>query len=276
MTRPWSAGVLLVCLALGACRRHAPASAPPGEVATVRVMTFNIAAGNGDLARIAATIRDANADIAGLQEVDVHWSERSAFVGQADSLARLLGMEVRFAPIYDIANVDRTKPPRQFGVALLSRHPVVGVTNHAITRHSTVTPNAPPSPMPGLLDATVSVHGTRVHAFVTHLDYRADPAVRRVQVAETVRILDRTDGPVLLLGDLNATPEAPELAPLLARVPDTWRAGDGPGFSYPAALPTKRIDYVLARGFAVHRARVIETRASDHRPVVAELVLERR
>ena len=270
----WRTRLLLVCVATAACR--SPVPTPSGPVATLRVMTFNIAAGNGNLARVAETIRDANVDIAGLQEVDVRWSERSAFVGQADSLARLLGMEVRFAPIYRIENADRTKPPREFGVALLSRHPIVGFTNHSITRHSTVAPNAPPAPMPGLLDATVSVHGTRVRAFVTHLDYRADPAVRRTQVAETLRILERVGEPVLLLGDLNATPDAPELAPLLARVPDSWRPADGAGHSYPAAAPTNRIDYVLAHGFVVRGARVVGTVASDHRPVVAEFVPVRR
>lgn len=275
MMRGWSAAVLMACFATAACRP--PASTPSGPDAALRVMTFNIAAGNGSLARIAETIREADVDIAGLQEVDVAWSERSAFVGQADSLARLLGMEVRFAPIYRIANADPSKPPREFGVALLSRHPFVGFTNRAITRHSTVTPDAPPAPMPGLLDATVNVHGTRVRAFVTHLDYRADPAVRRTQVGETLRALGNdTVTATLLIGDLNAPPDAPELAPLRARFRDAW-ASDTGGYSYPAAAPTKRIDYVLYSGaLSVRSAHVRATRASDHLPVVAEFTLSRK
>jgi len=39
---------------------------------TLRVMTFNIHAGHGDLTRTAAVIRESHADVVALQEVDVH------------------------------------------------------------------------------------------------------------------------------------------------------------------------------------------------------------
>src|SRR5687767_15238907 len=88
----------------------------------LRVLTYNIRAGNGDIARTAETIRKFAPDIVGLQEVDVHWSERSGFEDQATLLGRVLGMQVRFAPIYALPGADSTKPRRQYGVALLSRH----------------------------------------------------------------------------------------------------------------------------------------------------------
>jgi len=52
-----------------------------------------------------------------------------------------------------------------------------------------------------------------------------------------------------------------------------WEAGgEGDGFTFPAATPQRRIDYVfVTRGITVDRAWVPETEASDHRPVVAEL-----
>ena len=54
---------------------------------------------------------------------------------------------------------------------------------------------------------------------------------------------------------------------------DAWEAGgEGDGFTYPAAAPQRRIDYVfVTRGIAVDRAWVPATDVSDHRPVVAEL-----
>jgi len=58
---------------------------------------------------------------------------------------------------------------------------------------------------------------------------------------------------------------------------DVWSAAAGPGFTYPAADPVRRIDYVFTRGpLMPHTARVLATDASDHRPVIAVLVLPPR
>ena len=74
---------------------------------------------------------------------------------------------------------------------------------------------------------------------------------------------------------MNAGPEAPELQPLLKRLRDTW-VTEGPGFTYPADKPAKRIDYVLASThFRVRAATVPVTAASDHRPVLVDLLLDR-
>jgi endonuclease/exonuclease/phosphatase family metal-dependent hydrolase len=113
-----------------------------------------------------------------------------------------------------------------------------------------------------------------VQVFVTHLDYRADPAVRVAQVADTRRIMARERAALpgarqVLLGDFNAEPSAPELRPLWADLHD---AGRETGDTYPAAAPVKRIDYVaVGDGVRVRGASVPEEAvASDHRPVVAD------
>jgi endonuclease/exonuclease/phosphatase family metal-dependent hydrolase len=225
-------------------------------------MTWNIAAGHGNLSRIAETVRSINPDIVALQEVDVRWSERSAFVDQADSLAKSLHMNVRFAPIYDF-------PPRQFGVAILSRYPIVSSVNHEITRLSTQQQNAAPAKAPGFLETVLDVRGTKVRVFSTHLDYRSDPSVREKQVTEMMEIVGTMDMPTVLAGDLNATPSAVELKPLMASFQDAAATAAGGEMTYPAENPVKRIDYVLAsRAFTVTEVRVAATDASDHRPVM--------
>ena len=89
-----------------------------------------------------------------------------------------------------------------------------------------------------------------------------------------LRYIGVANVPTLVLGDLNAPPDAPELAPLLARLTDAWPASAGPGFTYPADKPEKRIDYVLVSPhFRVRSATVPTTEASDHRPVVVDLVV---
>ncbi|MFG2680946.1 endonuclease/exonuclease/phosphatase family protein [Streptomyces sp. NPDC048392] len=259
-----------------------PASAGQGHPVPLRVATYNIHAGAGsdgvfDLDRQAAALRALDADVIGLQEVDVHWGARSRGLDVAGELARRLGMRVSFAPIYSLDPVTAGDPRREYGVAVLSRFPVRSATNHEITRLSTQDQNPVPAPAPGFGEVRLKVRGVPVQVFVTHLDYRADPAVRVAQVADTRRIMARERAALpgarqVLLGDFNAEPSAPELKPLWGELSD---AAAGTGGTYPAASPVKRIDYVaVGKGVRVRDASVPEeSAASDHRPVVADVSL---
>jgi endonuclease/exonuclease/phosphatase family metal-dependent hydrolase len=250
-----------------------PASAVPvvSSAVSLRVLSYNIHTGIGvdgrlDLARTADVIRESRADVVALQEVDVHWGARSQFRDQARDLADALRMRLFFAPIYDLAPLTPGQPRRQYGVAILSRLPMPHTANHQITRLSTVDENPTPRPAPGFAEAVVLVRGTPVHVYVTHLDFRPDPAVRARQVADMLRIM--ADGPTVLAGDFNATPDAPELAPLWAEL---TAAPTGPTFE------ARRIDYVaVSPGIRVRSASVPEADASDHRPVLAELAVRRQ
>jgi endonuclease/exonuclease/phosphatase family metal-dependent hydrolase len=264
--------VLVTVLAALSVTAAAPASARPRPV-QLRVLSYNIHTGIGsdgvlDLERTAAAIRATRPDVVGLQEVDVHWAERSEFRDQARDLARLLHMRVFFAPIYDLDPLTPGAPRRQYGVAILSRLPVLHTRNHEITRLSTVEENPVPEPAPGFAEAVVLKSGVAVHVYATHLDYRPDPAVRAAQVADMLAIMH---GRTLLLGDFNATRDAPELAPLWESLTP---APVGP--TYPADVPEKAIDYVtVSPGLRIDRASVPETLASDHRPVLAQVSVTR-
>jgi endonuclease/exonuclease/phosphatase family metal-dependent hydrolase len=273
----------------GASGASGGAVVPPTSPVTARVATYNIHAGAGtddvyDLERTASAIRALDADVVGLEEADVHWGDRSHWEDTVAELGRRLGMRTAFAPIYSLDPPAPGQPRREFGVALLSRFPLVSIENHDLTRLSTQDPNPVPAPAPGFLEAVVQVGGARTHVYVTHLDYRGDPSVRRLQVADTLRILDEDPegASQVLLGDLNAEASAPELAPLWTRLRDTWAVApvrDGePGLSYPAIGPTKRIDVVsVSPGVEVvdastqHHPTLVP--ASDHRAVVATVRL---
>ncbi len=278
---------LLLAALLALSASATPAAAIPGHAAPrhdvpLRVMNYNVHTGIGsdgalDLARTAAVIRDSRADVVGLEEVDVHWAARSDFRDQARDLAGMLHMRVFFAPIYDLPPLTEGAPRRRYGVAVLSRFPILRAENHLLTRLSTQDPNPVPAPAPGFAEAVVLARGVPVHVYVTHLDYRADPAVRELQVADTLRILgeDPRGARQVLLGDFNAEPDAPELAPLWTRLSDAWTAAE-PGPTYPADVPAKRIDYVtVSAGVRARDAAVPDTLASDHRPVVADLSVRR-
>jgi endonuclease/exonuclease/phosphatase family metal-dependent hydrolase len=206
----------------------------------------------------------------------VHWDARSNWEDTATALGRKLHMFVRFAPIYSLDPPAAGEPRREYGVAILSRYPIVAFTNHQLTRLSTQDPHPTPQPAPGFGEAVIAAPGTLVHAYVTHLDYRSDPVVRQLQVADTLKILseDRKNARQLLIGDFNAGPAAAELAPLWTRLTDTY--GATAGFTYPAGKPTIRIDYVAASpGIRARRAVIpdstLATTASDHRPMLADL-----
>lgn len=254
------------------------ASLPSGSAdIPLRVMTYNIRSGNGNLDSTAAAIRAQAPDIVALQEVDVHWADRSGFADQVSELATKLGMEARFAPIYVLTPLTAGAQPREFGVALLSKYPIVRFRNDTIARLSTQAQDPVPAPAPGLLDAVLDVHGQPVRVFNTHLDYRQDPAVRTQQVREMLGYIGDLGVPTLVFGDMNAAPSAPELQPLLSRLQDAWSDMGSAGFTYPADTPHERIDYVLVSPqFTVRSIHVPDTQASDHRPVVAELVLRPR
>src|SRR5690625_3857506 len=231
----------------------------------LRVASYNIAAGRDadgtfDIASTAEAIETIEADVVALQEVDVHWGERSLDLDLAEELAVALGMHVAFAPIYSNDPVDDGGPRAEFGVAVLSDYPIVDFTNHEITRLSTQDEDPVPAPAPGFAEAVVQARAARVHVYSTHLDYRGDPTVRELQVADTLEILAE-DGPhasQILMGDFNARPDAPELGPLWDVLTDAHAvAGEGDGFTFPADTPDRRIDYVtVSEGITVQDAFV--------------------
>jgi len=264
--------MMLIALAIvAACARR---SHPDAPTTTIRVMSYNIQYGGGNLDGTAEAIRALAPEIVALQEVDVHWADRSNFVDQASVLGERLRMHVRFARIYRLPSANGSSPPREFGVALLSKYPILRWRNDSLTRLSTQETNPVPARMPGLLEVHIDVRGTPVRVFNTHLDYRADPSIRQQQIAEMLVHIGELASPTLVFGDMNTTPDAPELQPLFRQLRDAWPATNGAGLTYPADQPTKRIDYVLlSPHFRVRSASVPLTRASDHRPVMVDLTL---
>ena len=244
----------------------------------LRVATFNIHHGVGadgrlDLARTADVISATGASVVGLQEVDRALSARSDWVDQAAWLGERLGMDVVHGATIDRDPPDPTVPDgprRRYGNALLSAHPVR-------SWRALPLPGDPRREARGLVDALVDVGGTTVRVAVTHLQNRSR-GTRREQAAHVVRLLGEPAdprAPTILLGDMNAGPDTPEMRTLTAVLVDVWAAvGNGPGPTFEARHPFARIDYVLVSEELVPvAAEVVDTRASDHRPVVADLDL---
>lgn len=253
----------------------------PKDSDTIRIINYNIQAGIGndgnyDIRRTAEVIRKSGADIVGLTEVDVHFDSRSNFDNQVKILAEELGMYSFYGPIYDLEPYEKGQPRRKYGMAILSKYPIIDAHNHEITRLSTQDENPEPRPMPGFPEAKINVDGKVFSFYVTHLDYRGNPMVREMQVDDTLNIFSEVVGPKILVGDLNALPDASEIGPLFEYLNDSWElGGSGEGYTFPVSNPHKRIDYILVnQGINVVNSEVIETEASDHFPVITDIVLK--
>lgn len=261
---------LVATVVAGAGAAGGAPSAPPPR--PLRVATFNIHHGVGldnllDLERVAATVESTGADVVGLQEVDVHFGERSNFVDQATWLADRLGMYVVFGANLDRDPLTPDAPRRQYGTAILSEHRITEWTN-------TLLPRPEGGEQRGLLEALIQVRGLPVRVFNTHLQHNSQ-VERLAQVAAIRDALAGTDESVVVLGDLNARPDSPEIANLTEDLVDAWvTAGVGDGYTYDAATPHARIDYVMTSGDVVARtAAVVPTDSADHLPVVVDLGL---
>jgi endonuclease/exonuclease/phosphatase family metal-dependent hydrolase len=239
-----------------------PSSAAPAA-RTLRVMSYNVHVGTGidkqpDLRRIADVINRERPDIVGLQEVDVG-VRRTGRVNQIAELARLTGMEYAFAPNLEYQG-------GWYGVAVLSRFPVVK-TEHRLFNHLREAERR------GCLLVEVNANGRRLSFAATHLDYQHRDN-RRFETEQLLSSLSNLRRPLVVAGDFNDEPSGDSYKLMLTRFGDAWAAAppQDDGLTYPADKPVKRIDYVFhSAALRARRAWVVESLASDHRAVMAEL-----
>ncbi len=267
----------------------------------LRVVTWNIRAAIGPgpfpdrwwthidadrLRAIGSFVAGLDADIVALQEVALV-SRNGDLVDNAGDLARQLGMEVRYGAVrtFPVTDGDAVTGTGSFGNALLSRLPLTRSRTVALPMapaDAFVEPPGADHPVAGIryTDAPDHVREPRcllvadvagLTMGTAHLSHIGS-AERLLQAEAMVAAFGAAPAAVLV-GDLNASIDAPDLAPFAA-----W----ADGFSEPpgdrARITTDdgaRIDHVLARGTSVHGCRAVREAGdlSDHYPVLAELEL---
>jgi endonuclease/exonuclease/phosphatase family metal-dependent hydrolase len=235
----------------------------------VRLLTWNIhhgadARGQLDLEAVGRVVEEADADVVALQEVDRRWGARSGGVDQPAWLADRLRMHVRFT-----ANVRRRRLLRRtgdYGLALLSRTPMSGVEPG---RFAPVRGQE----RRGYLMARVDCDGEPVTVCCTHLGASAGAGGEAQRVAQARELLTRLPPwPVAVAGDFNAVDDAASTRLLAGTLLDSFAvAGAGPGTTIGSGRGAQRIDRVWVRGLRAVEARVLDTDASDHRPLLVTL-----
>ena len=238
------------------------------------------------LRAIGSFVAGLDADVVALQEVALV-SRDGDLVDNAGDLARQLGMEVRYGAVrtFPVTDGDAATGVGCFGNALLSRLPIEGSRTVALPMapdDAFVEPPGADHPVAGHRYADAPDHIREPRCLLmaevaglaigtAHLSY-IGAGERLLQAEATLAAFEGAPAAVLL-GDLNAPIDSPELAPF---------AGWADGFSEPIGDPARsstddgaRIDHVLGRGASVRRSWVAREAGdlSDHYPILAELEL---
>jgi len=223
---------------------------------TIRVATWNVHSfigrdGVASPARIAAVLREIDADLVALQEVESspdHELDALAFLAEQSGGEAIPGMTMLRR---DIA----------YGNAVLTRLPAAQVRHHDLS-----VPGREPR---GAIDVDLDIAGRNLQLIATHLGLR--PAERRRQVRQLLPLLRISDHHrVILTGDLNEWFLWGRPLRLLRRLfPDTPHRR-----SFPPHFPLLSLDRVwvhprpaLVR-LEVHTSKLARV-ASDHLPLVA-------
>jgi endonuclease/exonuclease/phosphatase family metal-dependent hydrolase len=225
---------------------------------TLRVMTYNVRSLRDSRRAVTAVIARADPDVVCLQEVPrfLYWRRRRRRLAAATGLRLVAG--------------DRS---RRVAVAVLVRP---GLEAHDADER--LLPLTPGLHRRSTASATVHVGGAAVRVVSVHLGL---DETERKQHARDLRGRDAAYEHLVLAGDLNDLPGSRTWQELGAGLVDAWEvAGDGPGLTFSARRPRRRIDGVLvSSGLRPTAAHVpgdgMVAQASDHRPVVVDLTLAR-
>ena len=265
--------LVLICSLLGCSRKTISTgnTAKPGDEkqSLVSILSYNIHHANPpskpgviDVNAIANVIRQQNADIVALQEVDVNTTRSGASLNEAEEIARLTGMTVFFAKAIDYAGGE-------YGVAILSKFPMENRKNTPLP-----TDDDTKGEHRTLATATIVLPGNKKFVFAcTHLDAQRDEVNRQLQIKKILEVLKQESLPVVIAGDFNAVPNSDVIRQFDSYFTRSCSANCP--YTIPETVPNRTIDYIAfapATKFTVVSHTVVdETYASDHRPVKAIL-----
>ncbi len=252
----------------------------------MRIATFNILHGRSpsddrvDVHRLAAAVKELDADVLALQEVDRDQprsmgadltSVAAEAMGAVDSqfVAALAGTP---GGTWMAATGDEQPGSASYGIALLTRHPVVSWRVVRLpTLHSRVPMWFRGSRRPVLVHdeprvavaAVVDGPFGEVTVANTHLSFV--PGWNVLQLRSLVRSLAGTREPLVLVGDLNM--EQRRAASVSGLRPLATAA------TFPVDQPRQQLDHVLVRGGLAASSPAVahRTALSDHRALTVGL-----
>ena len=174
-------------------------------------------------------------------------------------LARRLGMAYVWGPTADA----------QWGNALLSLYPILEAATRPLPPDTLLLRR-------GYLRAEIDLGSETLTVIATHLHHRGDGS--DIRQAQTAVLLDEWNNAprTVLLGDLNATPDTPEIQMLVRAglVSVTQSLPPAQAFTFPSPDPNRQIDYIwTSPDLAVSGLDIPQTTASDHLPIIVTVAI---
>lgn len=242
---------------------------------TLKIMCFNIHHGEGidgvvDIERIAKLILEHKVDLVALQEVDIGVARTNRI-----DIMKILSEHTGMYPVFE-KNIDYQGG--EYGNGILSRYPILQSENH----HYKMIREGEQR---GLLKTVVDVDGINIAFMNTHIDYREDDSERLSNVNEINDVIKKySDMPVIVAGDFNDIPSSRTHTAMKENFMDVWEVkGEGEGFTFHTENPDKRIDYIflhkndnLSVKIIPKSIEVVYSIASDHLPLIAEFIIEKK
>lgn len=236
---------------------------PPADNVAVRVMNYNLhngfnTDGRLDMEALAQVIEQENPDVIGLQEVSRGWAINGS-VDMIEWLSQRLGLPYAYGPTEG----------SQWGNALLSRYPIISLG----------TGSLPPEDLRlrrGYIVAEIEAGAKDLWVVNTHLHHVEEDSDVRLRQVPVLQYAWNSAARTVIMGDFNATPDAPEIDLLTdAGFYDVGGIiGPDPGYTYYSAAPDRRIDYFwITRDLIPALYEVPQTTASDHLPLVVTITM---
>ena len=263
----------------------------------LHIMTYNIASGRCykndeditpeggsivDLDACAEVIREVSPDLCGLNEINCYEQDflarvnyRNTAADQTSYLAENTGLSHGF-----FGKAIHFDGRGGYGNAVISKYPMLETVDIGIPDPEVRDEDAYYETR-GITKAKVDIAGGIT---VLQIHVGLADAEKRNAVETLCRVIDETEGPLILMGDFNMYPDHPLLERLRSRLTDVLPDGEGfvrtfPSWSHDAKIPENirdhpycKIDYIfVTEHFKKLSCHVIQTRASDHMPMAAEL-----
>ncbi len=253
--RCWRWAVVLAVISAANAGAVAPwLGVPPAAKADaphtphLRVLTANLRHGGTDVGAFLDRVRQERPDLIALQEITPKWVEKAV-------------------PLLEEYPYRVVEPePRDLRPALFSRHPIEE------SRLFWIVPDTFAS-----IRAEVNVEGQTVTVLVLHAtspQSRSEVRQRNATFDRIPELVGNLRGPVLVVGDMNATMWSPHFRRLIERAGlENGRRGFGIRATWPTQLGPLGvpIDHCLYRGpVRAVACRTVPNPGSDHRALIAD------
>ena len=238
-------------------------SHPGGDLT---VVSHNVDAGNSDPSGTARQLAASGADLVALEELTDQargtYEKGLAKAYPYHAVRGTVGLWSRL-PLSDTRPVDVVQG--DVGPLAKTKPPQSAAETAAEVRALRTTVTTVHGPLAVYVAHLGSVRVMPSQGFWTDSrDFGADALAKAIAAEPNKR--------VVLLGDLNGTTDDRAFHGLTSRLTSAQQvAGNGFGFTWPAAFPIARIDQILVRGVRARSSWVLPGTGSDHLPVAARI-----